>query len=149
MKNNNIIVSMDFDGSLDRQSLQDYSRELHLKGHEVHIVTRRYDHPDKYGELFCQVYGIKDIAKEHQELFVVAEHCAIPVENIHFMNMADKYEFFAANKGFLWHLDDDQFEIDDINQHTETIGISCSNGSNWKHKCERLINKKLNENSKI
>ena len=140
-----IKIALDFDGSLGHQkSIQEYAKKLISDGIDVHIVTRRYDNPDKYGKLFCQVYGIKDINKEHQELFDIADECRIKRENIHFMNMVDKYEFFAANKGFLWHLDDDQFEINDINQHTKTIGISCSNGSNWKSKCDRLIKKKLN-----
>jgi len=55
------------------------------------------------------------------------------------MNMRDKYEFFIENEGFLWHLDDDRYELGGINSHTKTIGISCANGSNWRHKCDKLI----------
>jgi len=139
----NVKISFDFDGTIGHQkSIQEYARQLIDDGHEVWIVTRRYANPDDYGQLFCQAYGIKDIVKEHKQLFDVAKECGITIDHIHFMNMVDKYEFFARNKGFLWHLDDDQFEIDDINQYTETIGISCSNRSNWKSKCERLIKKK-------
>ena len=143
---NNMRISFDVDGTLLHQkSIQEFAKELIKRGVEVHIVTRRYSSPDSYGDLFCQVYGIKDIKKEHQELFDVADECGISRDNIHFMNMADKWEFFDQNKGFLWHLDDDQFEIDDINSHTETVGISCANGSSWRGKCERLLRKKLKE----
>lgn len=140
-----IKVSFDYDGTLGlHKSIQKYAKELVDDGHEVHIVTRRYDDPDKYGKLFCQVYGIKDIGLEHKELFDVALECGILKKNIHFMNMSDKFEFFVKNAGFLWHLDDDNVECNDINKHTDTIGISCSNGANWKDKCDRFIKKKLN-----
>lgn len=141
---NKIMVSFDVDGSiLNNKQMQNYARELFEEGIECHIVTRRYANPDDYGDLFCKVYGIKDIHKEHQELFVVAEHCGIKPENIHFMNMADKWEFFDQNKGFLWHLDDDSYEINTINARTQTKGISCFNGANWKPKCQKLIRKEL------
>lgn len=146
MNPNQLKISFDADGTLvHNKNIQDFARELFQRGFEVHIVTRRFASADDYGALFCQVYGIKDIKKEHQELFVVAEHCSIPVENIHFMNMADKYEFFAQNEGFLWHLDDDNAECNDINRFTKTVAVSCSNGSSWRGKCERLIRKKLHE----
>jgi len=139
-------VSFDADGTLlGAQSIRDYAKELIANGHEVWIVTRRYANPDDYGKLFCIAYGIKDVYKEHRQLFEVAKECGITNDHIHFMDMVDKFEFFARNTDFLWHLDDDQLEINDINKQTKTVAISCSNGSNWKNKCERLIKKKLNE----
>ena len=80
--------------------------------------------------------------EEHKHLFDIADQCGIQRDHIQFMNMALKSEFFR-NNDFLWHLDDDQFECNDINKNTNTVAIQC-NSSNWKHKCERLIKKKLN-----
>jgi len=142
-------LSFDFDGSLSRDSLQKYARELVDLGHEVWICTARFDSIEKYTGDFMSKYQILSIKDEHEHLFNVADRCGISRDNIKFMNMAPKYEFFLENKGFLWHLDDDYIECREINQNTKTVAVSCANGSNWRHKCERLIKKKLNENSKI
>lgn len=138
-----IKISFDFDGSLDRKSLQEYATELVQRKFNVHIVTRRYDSTERYTADFTARYNILDLEKEHQYLFEVADKCGIKPENIHFMNMDDKFKFFVENEGFLWHLDDDYWEVVDINKWSKTIGISCASGSNWRHKCERLIKKKL------
>ena len=140
-----IKVSVDFDSTLSTLAVQKYITELVFRGFEVHIVTARFDSVDKYTGDFMSKYQIDNIEKAHQHLFDVADLCGISRDRIHFMNMADKYEFFTPERAFLWHLDDDQYEIDGINRYTETIGISCSGGSNWKGKCERFIKKKLKE----
>ena len=138
-------LSFDFDGSIERESLQKYAEELVQRGHEVWIVTRRYSDINNYTKEFCKQYGITNLIHEHKHLFTVAAKCGIKPENIHFMDMVEKYHFFQRNESFLWHLDDDYIECREINQNTKTVAVSCANGSNWRHKCERLIKKKLNE----
>ena len=140
-----LLVSIDFDGSLARESLQKYAIELISRGVEVWICTARFDSIEKYTGDFMSRYKILSIKDEHEHLFNVADRCGISRDNIKFMNMAPKYEFFLENNGFLWHLDDDYIECREINQYTKTVAVSCSNGSNWRHKCEKLIKKKLNE----
>lgn len=139
-----IRVSFDFDGSIGQKlHLQEYAKELISRGFEVWIVTARYDTTERYTEDFKVKYKILDIEAEHKHLYDIASECGIQRDHIQFMNMALKSEFFKDND-FLWHLDDDQFECNDINKNTNTVAIQC-NSSNWKHKCERLIKKKLNE----
>ena len=133
-------VSFDFDGTLDRISVQKYAKFLIDIGIDVYITTKRYEKPEDYSEEFCKHYGIKNVLNEHNNLFEVAKELNIPFENIHFMNMEDK-STYLKDKDFIWHLDDDPIDIKDINQNSDVIGISCA-GSNWAHKCNKLINGK-------
>lgn len=138
-----IRVSFDFDGSIGHKlHLQEYARELIARGFDVWIVTARYDSTERYTEDFKIKYFIVNIEDEHKHLFDIADQCGISRDHIKFMNMELKSEFFR-DRDFLWHLDDDQYECNDINKTTNTVAIQC-NSSNWKHKCERLIKKKLN-----
>ena len=137
-------LSFDFDGTISSDSIQKYAKELIDFGYEIWIVTARFDSIDKYTNDFISKYHIKNIEQEHNYLFDIADKCGIQRDHIKFMNMALKYEFFLENEGFLWHLDDDSIECEKINQHTKTAAILCTDGSNWRHKCERLIKDKLN-----
>ena len=138
-------VSFDVDGTILREAVQQYAAELVQRGLDVWICTRRYSNIDDYSKEFCDRYGITNLIHDHRHLFTVAAKCGIKPENIHFMDMVNKYYFFQRNEGFLWHLDDDYIECREINQYTKTVAVSCANGSNWRHKCDRLIKKKLNE----
>lgn len=145
MLRKDIKISFDFDSTLSTPSVQKYAKELVELGYEVWICTARFDSEERYTDDFKVKYKILDIRDEHRRLFDVAKKCGISEDHIKFMNMAPKYEFFTENEGFLWHLDDDYIECREINQNTKTVAVSCANGSNWRHKCERLIKKKLNE----
>ena len=114
-------LSFDFDGSIERESLQKYAEELVQRGHEVWIVTRRYSDINNYTKEFCKQYGITNLIHEHKHLFTVAAKCGIKPENIHFMDMVEKYHFFQRNESFLWHLDDNYIECREINQNTKTV----------------------------
>jgi hypothetical protein len=70
-------------------------------------------------------------------VFEVAEECDIPFDHIQFMNGHEKYHFLR-NKDFIFHLDDDTFELRDINRNTHVTAISSLAGD-WKAKCERAI----------
>lgn len=141
MKNiNNIkkdlVLAFDFDGCLSRPDVQKYAKKLVDRGYEVWIVTRRYRRIEDYTDIFCIAYGIVNLKEQHEYLFTVAEECGIPMERVHYTNMQDKWKFFK-DKDFLWHLDDDPYELKDINANTNTVGISVF--GNYKSKCERLI----------
>ena len=140
-----IKVSFDVDGTLTRESIQRYAKELVDRGLDVWVTTRRYVNLDSYTREFQRQYGIINLELEHRRLFDICKNLGIPNEKIRFTNMDNKYKYLGDNEGFLWHLDDDYYECREINQYTKTVAVSCSNGSNWRHKCERLIKKKLNE----
>lgn len=145
MQNSDLKLSFDVDGTLLRESVQRYARELIDRGFDVWITTRRYNSLDLYTRDFQRQYGIMNLELEHQKLFDIAAELGIPNNKIRFTNMQDKWLFFSPNRGFLWHLDDDPSECNDINRFTKTVAVSCSSGSNWKGKCERIIKNKLNE----
>jgi len=130
-------VSFDFDGTLERESIQKYAKFLVDTGLDVHITTRRFEKIEDYSEAFCNHYGIKDLPFQHNYLFEVAKKLNIPQKNIHFMNMKDK-SLYLRDKDFIWHLDDDYEDIMDINQNSDVIGISCM-GPSWVRKCNRLL----------
>ena len=140
-----IKISVDVDGTLLMPSIQRYIKELVERGVDVWVTTRRFENLDDYTRDFQRQYGIINLARDHQKLFDICKDIGIPREKIRFTNMDNKYKYLGDNEGFLWHLDDDYDECKEINRYTKTVAVSCSNGSNWRHKCERLIKKKLNE----
>jgi uncharacterized protein YvpB len=123
-----IKVSFDFDGTLDRESVQKYASKLIAEGIDVWITTSRMSDKDAPSPNW------------NCDLFEVAQRIGIAVENIRFTGMADKYVYFKDNY-FIWHLDDDWTENKLINNRTKTRAISHMGAGNWIGKCERLINK--------
>jgi hypothetical protein len=134
-------VSFDFDGTLGVLNIQGFAKKLIKEGIEVHITTSRFDTLDKYTPEFCNKYEIEDLEKEHNYLFKVAKQLGIPKEHIHFTNMVNKIEFFNEyGQEFLFHLDDDEVEIDLLKDCKFVKGIWFSyKNTNWKKMCLDLI----------
>lgn len=128
-------VSFDFDGTLERQSVQKYASELISRGIEVWIVTSRFDIENYSKQYFT---SIESATLANRDLFEVAKQLEIPNDRIHFTNMMNKWRFFE-DKDFIWHLDDDWIEVREIDRKTKTRGISYFNSPNWKSKCEKTI----------
>jgi hypothetical protein len=133
----NIFVSFDFDGTLATKHVQRYAKELVDKGLNVHVVTRRYEKASMYLKNDIKNFGILNLEEEHKYLFDVCEEVGIKKENIHFMNMSNKELFFIENSHFIWHLDDDNTELREINSSTCVKGISVY--GQYKHKCDKII----------
>jgi hypothetical protein len=125
-----IKLSFDFDGTLDRISVQEYAKELIDKGFEVWIVTARLSDAEAPS------------IKWNQDLHKIREELGIQKDRVKFMAYQNKSEFFK-DKDFLWHLDDDFIELQFINREKtcKTKGISCFGNNVWKGKCNRIINK--------
>lgn len=122
-------VSFDYDGTFgSNHKIRCFAKILIKNNHEVWIVTARYEDLSKYDP---------NLKATHNALFRQAKWCGITKEHIKFCNMQPKAMFFE-NKDFLWHLDDDPEELDQINVDTPTIGVSCITG-NWLHTCRDLI----------
>lgn len=136
-----IRVSFDFDGTLERESVQKYAKELVERGHEVWIVTSRFGDDERYKSFFQTT---TPVGLTNKDLFEIVNSLGIPNERVHFTDMDDKWPFLKFFGDFLWHLDDDWIENRDILKNTKTKAIS-SIGANWKSKCERLIKKKMLE----
>ncbi len=133
-------ISLDFDGTLGHiLDVQEYCKHLLSKGVvDVYITTRRYGSDSKGNPQDPWWTNIG--TKNWTEVFDLADELGILRSHIHFCNMEPKYEYFNTPY-FLWHLDDDQLECEDINLHTITRGIWL--GENWLEQCNKLINETI------
>ena len=141
LKPSEIKVSFDFDGTLERESIQRYAKELVERGHEVWIVTSRFGDDERYKTFFQTTIPV---GRTNEDLFEIAASLGIPRERVHFTDMDDKWPFFKYYQEMLWHIDDDWLENKEILKNTKTKAIN-SIGPNWKGKCERIIKKKMLE----
>jgi hypothetical protein len=119
-------LSFDFDSTLDRPSVQMYAKQLMDDGHEVWICTTRTS-PETHAN-----------PSWNDDLFLVSDKLGIPRSQIIFTNHELKYDFLK-DKGFLWHLDDDWIELNELNRNTDIRGISVWGQTNWKKKCDKLL----------
>jgi hypothetical protein len=125
-------VSFDFDSTLSRDDVQEFASDLIDLGFDVWVVTSRFN--DKTADEKNWWW----VKKNNKELYDICEKLNIPKENIIFTEMVDKIEFLK-DKGFLFHLDDDELEIEFI----EESGDSCKGIwvelKDWKEKCKMII----------
>ena len=115
-------ISFDFDGTLSRESVQKYAKELIERGVPCIITTFRqkeYIPPDS-----------------NDDLFAVAEK--LDISEIRFTDGQDK-SFFLGD--MFIHLDDDYSCLREIQRNSKCIPISVCTG-NWQGKIERIIRRK-------
>jgi hypothetical protein len=114
-------VSFDFDSTLSQPKVQLFAKELIEKGIEVWICTSRMSH------------------FTNTDLFTVADELNIKREHIIFTNMKDKIEELI-DKDFIFHLDDDELELELIDQHSNIIPIHITeNNDNWLIECKNAL----------
>ena len=133
-------VSFDFDGTLGhREDVQAYCKQLLSEGLvDVHITTRRYGEGNGNES---DPWWVKFGDKNWLEVYALADEYGIKRENITFLNMTDKVDFFVDNK-FCCHIDDDNQEIDMINEVMATNAIYVKD-KNWLETMNSII--KLNK----
>ena len=125
-------VSFDFDSTLSRDDVQEFASELIDLGFDVWVVTSRFD--DKIANEKNWWW----IEKNNKELYDVCEKLNIPKENIVFTEMVDKINFLK-DKGFLFHLDDDELEIELIKESGDSCKGIWVELKDWKEKCKMII----------
>lgn len=126
-------ISFDFDSTLSEKHIQKFASKLIELGFDVWITTSRF--PNKIAKKKNWWWVIKN----NQELFDVANNLNIQKKNIIFTNGQDKINFLK-NNNFLFHLDDDNTEIELINESDDIcIGIWTLN-NNWKKECKKILN---------
>ena len=128
-----MIVSFDFDGTLSLPGVQEYAKELMLKGVDVWVITSRFDELHKH---LYQQHPTND------DLYSVCDYMGIPLRKIIFTNMELKAEYLA-NTNVLWHLDDDIVElgaIRDSRLKTKAVSVNCKF---WKSECNQIISDNL------
>jgi hypothetical protein len=136
-------VSFDFDSTLSLPSVQKFAKELLDMGIEVWVVTSRMK--KWYGGVVGGTMG--EIGND--DLFEVTDKIGISRDNIHFTEMADKWEFLK-DKGFLFHLDDDCIELELLEENTDVVpichydwGIRFGGKAEWKNIALNIINNEL------
>jgi hypothetical protein len=120
-------VSFDFDSTLDNQNIQNFAVKLMNEGFDVHIVTSRPTH------------WTMDEVWDNSDLFAVAEVLNIPREKIHFTDYKPKKLFFLQNPDFIFHLDDDHIEIEEISHATKVKAVLFD--ENWESNINSLFDK--------
>lgn len=118
-------VSFDFDDCLDRVEVQTYCEELIERGIEVWICTARMTR--QYGD-----YGWND------DVWFMCRRLGIPIENTIFTGGSDK-SYFLDGKDFIWHLDDMEYNIEDVDENSDCKGVWYRSWSIWKQECEKLL----------
>jgi hypothetical protein len=126
-------VSFDFDSTLSRKDVQSFAKDLVDSGHEVWIVTSRFD--DKT----ILERGFIHAKNQNKILFEVADRCGIKRENIKFTNMEPKSDFLKG-KGFSFHLDDDEYELMDILESGDSCKPINVGYFDWDSACKEIIN---------
>ena len=129
-------VSFDFDSTLSRKDVQEFAKELVNEGHEVWIVTSRFDDESAMEKNWHWIKG------QNQKLFDVAVECGIKLENIHFTCMQSK-SVFLEGKDFVFHLDDDDIELMDILETKDNCKPIHVDHFEWKETCRNIIQKNL------
>ena len=112
-------ISFDFDGCLDRESVQKYAKQLIDNGIDCIITMDRQK----------EYIGADSI----NDLLEVARN--IGVEDIRFTEGADKSSFL---EDVFIHLDDDYNCLREVQRNSKCIPISVCTG-NWQGKIERII----------
>jgi len=118
-------VSIDFDSTLTINSVQYLVKILILKNIEVHITTSRFEKYDLIGHKV-----------NNDDLYELANELGIT--NIHFCNMSSKSSYLK-DKDFLFHLDDDEIELQSIRNETEIFPIHRREGNDWLNQCLDII----------
>ena len=126
-KNKNMIkVSFDFDATLSIDTVEKYAKELIDRNIEVWICTSRYSPENAPNKEW------------NDDLFLVADRVGINRKHIIFTNFANKSEHLN-NKGFKWHIDDDNIELSFIKTDTDLTPIFLFGNKNWKNDCENAL----------
>jgi len=129
-------VSFDFDHTLSRKDIQAFAKQLVNEGHEVWIVTSRFSDEAAKEKKWHWIEG------QNQKLFDVAQECGIKKENIQFTCMESK-SVFLKNKGFIFHIDDDDIELMDIFESKDSCRAIHVDHFEWKETCQDILKKNL------
>ena len=111
-------ISIDFDGTLSRKDVQEFTKELIELGVDVYVCTYR------------------TTTINNDDLLFVTDSLGIPIENIIFTEMELKSKFL--DDSFILHVDDDHMVHYDLRSNTKIKSINV-NKSAYKNKIKRLL----------
>jgi hypothetical protein len=131
---NKFTFSFDFDDTLGAsEELQQFCRQFIEQGHNVKILTRRYE----------QGATKED---EHTWVYLLAKELGVKTENVHFTNRKWKYEF-VDKLGINFHIDDDFNDYYYILNQTKCVPILFKDPAqfqvDWKNVLQNMLLGKL------
>lgn len=122
-------LSFDFDGTLQLPEVQEYAKQLIQEGHDVWVVTTRWDenHRHRYFD-----------NPTLDDLWTVVDNLSIPRWKVRFTCMEWKYKYLDKTQ-FVWHLDDSPDEIKHARANQCSVPIMSVENPNWKYRCNQLL----------
>jgi len=132
-------VSFDYDFTLDREDVQNYAKYLMSKGVEVWVTTsRETDESINAKRAYPETWKYPP----NWELYRDTDRLEIPRDRINFTAWVDKWTVIK-NNNFIWHLDDDDVEIEQAIEWDCDCPFINVEIDGWKDECERLLNIKI------
>ena len=128
-------VSFDYDGTLSLPHVEEFAKELVEKGYEVWVVTSRVSEEDSV----LHPWGGTD---RNKDLWESCKRVGIPEDRVKFTSFADKIEFLEG-MGFLFHLDDDLYELITIMESKDKCQPLNVGHFEWKENCLEVLNKNI------
>ena len=128
-------VSFDYDGTLSLPHVEEFAKELVEKGYEVWVVTSRVSEEDSVLHPWGGTHRNKD-------LWESCKRIGIPEDRVKFTSFADKIEFLEG-MGFLFHLDDDLYELITIMESKDKCQPLNVGHFEWKENCLEVLNKNI------
>jgi uncharacterized protein (DUF2249 family) len=122
-------VSFDFDGTLEHEYVQEYARQLIEEGHEVWVVTTRYDENHRHRYVHNPTLD---------DLWSVVDKVGIPRHRVRFTLMQYKHHYLNGTQ-FVWHLDDNEEEFTQARRHKCSVPMVYVLQNNWKDKCNLYL----------
>lgn len=109
-------ISIDYDSTLSQPRIQELAKLLIARGHEVYILTSRFD----------SVRRLKfhDLAS-NEDLYAVAKEVGIKPFRIAFTNQQKKW-IWLLETGIKIHIDDDLSVIRDLAYYGTLQGFDCN-----------------------
>jgi len=122
-------VSIDFDNTLTKLSVQNYVKQLLLMDDiEVNILTAREDDALNTSEIHMI---------DNRDLWDVINDLGIKKDKVRFTGYEDKYHFLKDDN-YILHLDDDGGELNNIYKFTNVHPINVTKDS-WINKCNDIL----------
>lgn len=130
-----IKVSFDYDGTLALPNVESYCKELIGRDNiEVWVVTARLS-----DETISNTHQPWLKSNSNDDLWKTCERLGIPKERVVFTENVEKIEYLK-DKGFVFHLDDDTYELMEILESEDKCVPISVGQHDWREYCEEVIN---------
>ena len=127
-------VSFDYDETLALPNIESYCKELIDRGNiEVWVVTSRVS-----DETIDKTFQPWKKPNWNKDLWETCERLNIPKERVVFTEHVDKIEYLRG-KDFIFHLDDDEYELLTISEDDDKCVPVNVNNPKWVYYCKKLL----------